>query len=167
MFLKNYTSECPVHITISRIEQALIKCGISGITKEYGPSGEIVALTFHIQIQGMPRVTIRLPADTKAATQALWLNYADGSRLTSDGQAIAFGGRKTKRRADFAQQGERTAWKLMQDWVEVQMSLIQMKQADFIQVFLPYVWDESKRQSYYDAIKGAGYRALLPERTDQ
>jgi hypothetical protein len=45
------------------------------------------------------------------------------------------------------------------------MSLIQMKQADFIQVFLPYVWDESKRQSYYESIKGAGYRALLPERS--
>lgn len=35
MFLKNYTSEVPVSQTIYRIEQVLIKCGVSGITKEY------------------------------------------------------------------------------------------------------------------------------------
>jgi hypothetical protein len=53
----------------------------------------------------------------------------------------------------------------MQDWVEVQMSMIQTKQADFIQVFLPYVWDEQRKQTFYQALKSSGFKALLPEKT--
>src|SRR6185503_878462 len=46
MFLKNYTSEVPVTQTIARIEHALIKAGVSGIAKEYSPTGngEIFAI---------------------------------------------------------------------------------------------------------------------------
>ncbi len=52
----------------------------------------------------------------------------------------------------------------MQDWVEVQLSMIQMKQADLMQVFLPYVWDG--KRTYYDALKVNGFRAMLPEKTE-
>jgi hypothetical protein len=48
-------------------------------------------------------------------------------------------------------QSERTAWKLIQDWVEVQLSMISLKQADFVQVFLPYVWNGQR--TYYQALK--------------
>lgn len=167
-FLKNYTCEVPVSQTIYRIEQVLIKCGVSGIAKEYkGSNGEITAITFQIKLDGQPAFTIRLPADTAGAWQALWLDYADGDKLTSDGNSIAWSmgrGQKKKTKASFKDQAERTAWKLMQDWVEVQLSLIQMKQADFIQVFLPYVWNG--RQTFYQTIKESGYRAMLPEKCE-
>jgi hypothetical protein len=44
------------------------------------------------------------------------------------------------------------------------MSMIQMKQADFRQVFLPYVWDGER--TYYQALKESGFRALLPEKCE-
>lgn len=159
MFLKNYTSEVPVSQTIYRIEQVLIKCGVSGITKEYGLNQQVVALHFHIKIEeSKPTVTIRLPADKDAAHQALWLDYVDGEKLSPDGQTLAWNNRKRKSKKDFAEQAERTAWKLVQDWVEVQLSMIQMRQADFIQVFLPYVWNG--RETYYQALKAGGFKAL-------
>lgn len=164
-FLKNYTSEVPVSQTIYRIEQVLIKCGVSGIAKEYtGSDGDIAAITFQIKLDGQRPITIRLPADKSAALQALWLDYADGDKLTPDGTSIHWNSRKKKVKDDFAKQAERTAWKLMQDWVEVQLSLIQMKQADFVQVFLPYVWDG--QQTFYQTIKDGGYRAMLPEKSE-
>ncbi len=43
------------------------------------------------------------------------------------------------------------------------MSMIQMKQAETLQVFLPYVYDG--RQTYYDAMKTANFRGLLPKKT--
>jgi hypothetical protein len=58
------------------------------------------------------------------------------------------------------EQSGRTAWKLMQDWVEVQLSLIAMQQAEFIQVFLPYVW--VGKQTFFDRIKNDNYLALGP-----
>lgn len=146
----------------------LIKCGVSGITKEYGPNAEIIALKFHIKVDpNMPEITIRLPADRYAAQQALWLDYADGDPLSQDGQHLAWsmsGNRKKKIKADFKDQAERTAWKIVQDWIEVQMSMIQMRQADTLQVFLPYVWDG--KQTVYQRIKDAGYKALLPQQCE-
>jgi len=166
MFLKNYTSEVPVTQTIARIEHALIKAGVSGIAKEYSPTGngEIFAITFTLRVEPMPPITIRLPADKDAAQQALWLNYADGYELTADGKGVQHGTKK-KRKGDFRQQAERTAWKLVQDWIEVQLSMIQLKQADFLQVFLPYVWDG--RQTYYQALKANQFRAMLPEKCEE
>jgi len=164
IFLKNYTSEVPVHITIGRIEALLIRCGVSGIMKEYkGTSGKMVALTFKIDLDGQKPCTIRLPADEEAALTALWAQYANGAKLSPDGQAVWGAPNKRKKREDFRQQAERTAWKLMQDWVEVQLSLIQMKQADFMQVFLPYVWDGER--TFYQALRSSGFKGLLADKS--
>ncbi len=126
MFLKNYTSEVPVSQTIHRIEQVLIRCGASGIAKEFvGTDGKIAAVAFQIEAPNQ------------------WNR------------------RKAKRRQDFAEQAARTAWKIVQDWVEVQMSMIQLRQADTLQVFLPYVWNG--RETYYQSLKGHAFKGLLPE----
>ena len=164
-FLKNYTSDVPVSQTVYRIEQLLIRCGVSGISKEYHQniSGKIVALIFSIKLDLGKEWKIRVPVDEEKALQCLWLNYAAGERMNASGSEILYGGRKKKKRADFREQAERTACKIMQDWIEVQLSMIQMQQADFQQVFLPYVWDGT--QTVYDRIKSGGYRALLPETT--
>lgn len=165
MFLKNYTSDVPVSQTINRIEQTLIRCGVSAIAKEYDPGGkgEIVAITFRIEMAGTPPMSVRLPADKEKACDALWINYADGEKLSADGQGLQYNAYKKKRRRDFAEQAERTAWKIIQDWVEIQMSMIVMKQADCLEVFLPYIWDG--KSTVYGRLKESGYRALLPERT--
>lgn len=162
-FLKNYTSSVPVSETIRRIEAVLIRCGVTGIMKEYvGTSGKISAITFRVKTEGVD-VAIRLPANEEQAINALWLNYADGDKLSGDGQRLAWSPYKKKKRADFVEQGERTAWKIIQDWIEVQMSMVQMKQADILQVFLPYQWNG--RQTYYEALKESNFRGLLPEKT--
>lgn len=162
MFLKNYTSNVPVSQTIYRIEQVLIRCGVVGIMKEYtGTDGEIAAITFQIEAP-TGKITIRLPADKNKALDALWLDYADGDKLNAKGDALeGWYSRKKKRRADFAEQAARTAWKIVQDWVEVQMSMIQMRQADTLQVFLPYVFDG--KRTYWQALQETNYRGLLPE----
>lgn len=167
-FLKNYTSDVPVSVTVGRIENVLIRCGVSAIAKEYtGVNGEIAALTFKIQLDGSPAWPIRFPVNKEQALQALWLNYADGEELADNGNSIKWGGpsgKKKKTRHDFRQQAERTAWKIMQDWIECQMSMIQMKQADFREVFLPYLWDG--KQTYYKSIEAAHFKGLLPEKTE-
>ncbi len=165
MFLKNYTSEVPVSQTIYRIEQVLIKCGVSGIMKEYvGTAGEIAAITFQIEAPA-GKITIRLPADKTRALDALWLDYVDGDKLNEKGDAVAWSSRKKKRRADFAEQAARTAWKIVQDWIEVQLSMVQLKQADTLQVFLPYVFDG--KRTYYQALQASGFRGLLPEKCEE
>lgn len=165
MFLKNYTSNAPVSQTIYRIEQVLIRCGVSGIMKEYtGTNGEIAAISFQLESPA-GKVAIRLPADKSKALEALWLDYVNGDKLNAKGDALEpYYSKKKKRRADFAEQAERTAWKIVQDWTEVQMSMIQMRQAEALQVFLPYIFDG--KQTVFERVKAGGMRMLLPEKCE-
>jgi hypothetical protein len=156
MFLKNYTSNVPVSDTIHRIEKVLLRCGVTGIMKEYGLNAKVVAVSFQIDTPAGKKA-VRLPADEERAIEALWLDYV-GDDMGSDGKVL-WSSRKRKTKSEFIQQGERTAWKIVQDWVEVQMSMIQMKQADVLQVFLPYLYDG--RRTYYQALKEANYAGLL------
>jgi hypothetical protein len=154
-FLKNYTSDVPVSITIGRIEAVLIRAGVSGIGKDYGPNGKILAVHFRLDFDGKP-VTVRLPANEAAAERALFERWKQNHDMTRyDNQR--------KKSSEFRQQAERTAWKIVQDWVEVQLSMIAMQQAEFAQVFLPYVWDG--KQTMFERWKGEKYAGLLPEKT--
>lgn len=162
MFLKNYTSNVPVSETIHHIEKVLIRCGVAGIMKEYvGMKGEVGAITFQIETPG-GKTTIRLPVDRDKALNALWLDYADGDEIATDGNAIRYNARKRKTKADFVDQANRTAWKIIQDWIEVQMSMIQLKQADTLQVFLPYIYNG--KRTFYESLKESNFRGVLPEK---
>lgn len=161
MFLKNYTSDVPASQTIFRIQQVLLKAGVKSIEMDYGPNQKVKALTFRLQFdESKPPLPIRMPAKIAEAQDALWLEYVDGEKLSADGNALAWSSRKKKRRQDFLEQGERTAWKLIQDWIEVQLSLIQLRQVDPAQVFLSYVWDG--QQTFYERIKSGNFKALMP-----
>lgn len=170
-FLKNYTSNVPVVQTLAEIEKVLIKCGVTGIQKDYHPSGsgKVIAVTFQIKFtDGQPAISIRLPANEERALQALWMDYVDGEsveKVNGGDERILYNNRKQKRRNDFRDQAERTAWRIVRDWIEVQMSMIQMQQADFLQVFLPYVWDG--KLSYYDRLNQSKFAGLLPQGGNQ
>lgn len=165
MFLKNYTSDVPVTVTIERIEKVLIRCGMTAITKEYGTRGEVAALRFQLKVGKLPEMSIRLPVDINAATEALWRDYvgSDSTYDQGDNEYITYGNKKKKRK-DFVEQGQRTAWKIAQDWLEIEMSRMQLKQGDPREVFLAYIWDG--RETIFQRIERSGFRALLPETTE-
>lgn len=163
LFLKNYTSNVPVSNTIHRIEQVLIRCGAKSIAKEYGSTGNITAIVFTIEIENGRTMPVRLPANEDAAWNALWLDYVDGDKLNAEGTHVTYPSQKKKCKANFKEQAERTAWKIVQDWVEVQMSMIQLRQAETMQVFMPYAWDDRAKVTFYDRMKLNGFRAMLPE----
>lgn len=149
MNLKNYTSGISADTTIARIERLLVDVGATGIAKEY-QAGIVSAMMFRIKVApDKPEITIKLPANVEACLNAFWKDYCSTRSAQS---------RKTK--DDFKDQAARTAWKLQQDWVEVQISLIRLQQQDALQAFLPYAWDGE--QTVYERVRSTGFRALLP-----
>lgn len=144
MKIKNYTSSVPASSTIASIEAYLAECGVINTTKEF-EKGQPVALMFDI-MTGTMRFTIRLPANLKQVQEWLWKDYCKKTR------------RPKKTADDFYEQAAKTAWSIQRDWVMVQMSLIQLKQAEPAEVFLPFIWNG--KRTFYNAIKEGDFKAL-------
>lgn len=151
MNLKNYTSNVPAHTTIAYIEQYLAECGVLNVSKDYDASRQPVSLTFEI-MDGAHKFKVRLPAKVADVHKHLWKEY------------VTTHTRPKKTEKDFAEQAARTAWAIQRDWVQIQMTLIVLKQARPLEVFLAYVWDG--KQTVFQRLDGGGMRNLLPERSE-
>lgn len=145
MNLKNYTSEIPAGTTIAQIEAYLANLNVLGISKEYDACKQVRAITFHIDHKGK-LYTIRLPANVQGVLDFLYKDYL---RNTS---------KPRKKLDDFRDQASRTAWKTQKDWVEIQMSMVSLKQADLVEVFLPYIWDGE--QTFFQRLDAGGMKQL-------
>ena len=140
--MKNYTSLVPVSRTVARIEECLAKAGASGIMKEYC-EGKLTALSFSLLVGSGKKISIRLPAKEVEVYNVL----VKAVRRPRDGTMDRL-----------RDQACRTAWKLQQDFVEVQLSLIEMRQTDAMQAFLAYVWDG--KRTFYEALQQNNFKAL-------
>jgi hypothetical protein len=58
-------------------------------------------------------------------------------------------------------QASRTAWKILSDWTEIQCSMILLKQAKPLQMFLPFVYDVKNSETLFDKVT-TGKLKLLP-----
>lgn len=144
--LKNYTSEVPAITSMGRIEKYLVEAGATDISKKY-ENQVCIAIRFRMMVNLQP-LFFELPAKVGACFKVL---YAEVKRPNSD----------TKRKV--MEQSERTAWKIICDWVQVQLSMIQLEQAELLQVFLPYVFDPGTGVTYYDKLKESGFKTLMLE----
>jgi hypothetical protein len=150
MNIRNYTSNVSVESTVAKIEQRLAAAGAHGISKLYSPKGKIESLSFQIAL-GDRVWHVRVPANAEACFQAMWKEYQLSHRRPRE-----------QSRDRIMDQASRTAWKLVHDWVDVQISLIVMKQAEFLEVFMPYVWDG--KRTFFQSVRENQFKAL-PERT--
>lgn len=144
MKIKNYTSEVAVSKTISRIEEILAAAGAKAIGKNY-EAGKLASITFQMEMNGRD-LLIRLPANPQAVYESLRKECKRPHTGTLE---------------RLREQSERTAWKIQQDWLEIELTQMQLNQKEPLQVFLPYVWDGER--TYYQALKESKFKALLPE----
>lgn len=148
--LKNYTSTVAASRSVSHIEDMLVRHGATDIYKKYTPEKKLEAISFMLCVQGR-KVPFKVPA-----------------RVDNVEKVLRGMVRKPKpgTMQKITQQAERTAWRLVSDWVDVQMSLIELGQVHIMEVFLPYVYDVSKDQTFYEKLVVSNFKALqIPEVT--
>lgn len=143
MNLKNYTSETPAITSMGRIEINLVEAGATDISKRY-QDGVCTAITFRMEVNGIPML-FQLPANVEACYKVMFAEY---KRPKPD----------THKRV--REQAERTAWKIVCDWVEVQLSMIRLEQAQAIQIFLPYVYDPARNETFFDRLARNNFKQL-------
>jgi hypothetical protein len=141
--LKNYTSEVPAVTSMGKIERCLVEAGATDISKKYR-DGVCESIVFRMMVNNIP-LFFQLPAKVDACFKVLWKEV---KRPQPD----------TKQR--ILSQSERTAWKIVCDWVEIQLSMIRLEQAEVMQVFLPYVYDPVTDQTFYNKLKESNFKQL-------
>lgn len=122
--LLNYTTTVDATRTIAEIQQILAAKGALSVSVDYDSTGFPVAVTFKIIIHDH-EVWYRLPSKYDAAYEALRLSRDVAKRYKTQEQAI------------------RVCWRILKDWVEAQMAIIQLGQAELAEVFFPYAIDAS------------------------
>lgn len=147
MNLKNYTSTVPAATSIARICRSLVEAGATDISQKYDPDTKTcTAISFRIVHTGQTPLFFQLPAKIEPCFTVLWKVV---KRPQND----------TKKKT--MEQAERTAWKIVSDWVEIQLSMLQLQQADLLEVFLPYVYDPVKEKTFYNSLKELNFKGLL------
>ena len=142
--LKNYTSTVPVSRSVQHIEDCLIRHGAKNIMKMYDTDKKLESLCFIMPVDGK-EIPFKLPASVDRVEKVL---KAAVRRPTS------------QTNARIKEQAERTAWKLQSDWVDIQMSLIELNQVEIMQVFLAYVYFPIQKKTYFERLKSTNFKLL-------
>lgn len=150
MTLKNYTSTVPANRSIAQIEAKLVAKGATQIMKEYKDE-QVIAIAFILSVEGVA-MPFKLPARVENCGKILLANLSSRAQP----QTIK----------KIPEQAERTAWKIVLDWVDVQLSMIELAQVEFMEVFLPYLYNGVTKQTYFEMLKGDGLQKLLPEQIE-
>ncbi|MFZ2190031.1 MAG: hypothetical protein WAV48_04585 [Candidatus Magasanikiibacteriota bacterium] len=145
MNIKNYTSSVPVERSVSLIEHELVRAGAQHIAKSYDQKGNLEGIMFQLSSNGMP-ITFQLPAKWKQCFKMMMQEVRRPKPTTEETVTL---------------QAQRTAWKILYDWVTIQVSMIKLEQAEVIEVFLPYMFNVKEQKTFFEIAKEKNFKGLL------
>lgn len=147
MNIKNYTSSIEASRSMAKIEELLVEIGATNINKQYADK-ICIGITFLLFDQQLQQtLPFHLKAQVEECFAILW---KDVKRPRPDTKAI------------LRQQANKTAWKILSDWTEIQCSMILLGQAKPLQMFLPFMYDIKSNETLFDKVS-SGKMKLLPE----
>jgi hypothetical protein len=119
MALLNYTTKIEPEQTISEIQKMLSRHGVTAMMTEYdGP--QVSSVSFRMTVSGKP-MGFRLPCNWRAVVEI----------FKEQRVPLKHGGTAQE-------QATRTAWRIIKDWIEAQLALVEVNMATVPQIFLPY-----------------------------
>lgn len=119
MPILNYTTTINPLKTVGEIQEKLVKAGVVSISVSYDDIRQPDALVFAVLVRG-ELVNFKLPSNWQGVFNAMKRDRSVPPRYKSEDQA------------------RRVAWRIIKDWVEAQLAIIQAGLATLPEVFLPY-----------------------------
>lgn len=135
MNIRNYTSSVPVINSINYIEHRLSSAGATHIAKFY-ENNRPIGMIFQINQNNIP-LTFKLLAKSESVFEVLYSSFKRPRPSTKD---------------NIKMQADRTAWKILSDWIDIQVTMIQLEQAEFTEVFLPYFYDQKTNKTLFEKV---------------
>jgi len=137
MNLKNYSSTIEYQKSIESIKKLLIEYGAYSVIEKY-ENKEVSGIAFV------------MPIDNKAMTFQLPARVSDIKNFLI----------KTRRMSpeNAYKQAQKTAWKLIHEWIQIQLTMIALDQAEPLELFFPYLTDGVN--TYYEKVKANDFKQL-------
>ena len=120
MPLLNYTTKISAEQTAAEIMSILVKKGATDILTHYGPAGMATGLKWRMETAS-GSLGFSLPINADAVFEILTRD-----RVMKTNPAARM------------QQANRTAWRIIKEWILAQMALIETEMVTVEEVFLPY-----------------------------
>ncbi len=134
----NYSTSISVDKTVAEIQKALSQCRDIQVLTAY-EGGIVSSISFRLTTQhGV--LSFLLPAKI----DSIWQIMKQSKN------------RRTKRTR---KQAAMVAWRIIKDWIEAQVALIQADQVTLEEAFLPFIQDEHG-QTLYAALESKGFKGL-------
>jgi len=139
MAILNYTTSISAEKTLSEIQYKLAKAGVQAVMSEYGPDGVMSAISFRMDTtHGICH--FRLPANIEGVYESL-----DSTKLPN--------------RLKTRDQAVRVGWRILKDWIEAQLAIVEAGMAEMTEVFLPYAITHDG-QTLYRMLSDSGMKQL-------
>jgi hypothetical protein len=142
MPLKNYTTTIDVGVTIGEIQKRLWKNRATQVMLEV-EDGEPTALRFVIPTPYGPR-PFALPANIAGVQKVLAAELGQTTRRASRAHAA------------------RVAWRILRDWLDAQLALIETEMVTFEEIMLPYMIVDRDGSTLYEVLREHRLALQLP-----
>lgn len=136
MPLLNYTTTVPAEKTAGQVQGMLAASGAHSILTDY-TGGRITALAFQIDGPAGP-LSIKLPIDIQATLNVMRKDGLSPRYLTAD-------------------HAYRVSWRIVKDWLEAQLALLETEMVKMEQIFLPYIITGSGK-TVYEIMAGMNFQ---------
>lgn len=137
MPLLNYTTKISTDKTVGEIQKMLARAGARAILSEYDNDGSISSVSFKMLVNDS-EIGFRLPIKPSRVLAVLRTQRGVEPRYKTEEHA------------------RRVAWRIVKDWVEAQLAIIETKMVKADQVFLPYAITPNG-ETLYETIMNGNY----------
>lgn len=141
MPILNYTTSIAVEKTVGEIQRKLAAAGAQAVLTEYDSERVLSSVSFRIEYNGA-MVSFRLPAQL----DPIYVILQRDDRVP----------RKLKTR----EQAARVAWRIVKDWIEAQLALVEAEQVEMVEVFLPYAQNPVTGETFFRQLANSNFALL-------
>lgn len=140
MPILNYTTSIDCEKTIGEIQKCLSQHGAKKIIVDYDDEKTACGVTFCLEVNGN-LLAFSLPANYVGVLNAMQKSKKIPNNKRNKEQAL------------------KVSWRIIKDWVEAQMAIVETQLADIAEVFLPYAVT-ANGSTLYKEIKAGGMKML-------
>lgn len=138
MAILNYTTKIDAWRTISEIQQILSKHGATHFSIK-NEGGRPVAVSFSVDFKGQP-LNFLLPCNHLGIWKLLKDNKKAGVSISA------------KKEKNDEPHSFKVGWRIIKDWIEAQLALVEVEMVSVQEVFMPYLIINSNGQTLADRI---------------